>query len=100
MSKRYYITTQFAVEAEDPQAAEMLVARRLQDMLGTSDVICENCGHTNKRTGGNGAAGIFVDAALETDEAHLRDGPPLLVEQLGYVPTEGGKPIPGDGTDG
>jgi hypothetical protein len=100
MSKRYYVTTQFAVEAEDPQAAEMLVARRLQDMLGTSDVVCEECSHATKREGGNSNAGIFVEAMLETDEEHLREGPPLLVEQLGYVPTEGGKPIPGDGTDG
>jgi hypothetical protein len=87
--KRYYVTTQFAVEATDPLAAELFVARRIQDVLGISDVICEKCGATTHREGGHPKALIVAEASTGTDEAFLESGPPLLTQQVGFVP-EGG----------
>jgi len=83
MSKRYYVTTIFAVEAESPQAAEQLTARRIQQFLAGSKV----------------DARIYIDASTDTDETHLLEGPPMLTEETGYIQVPGGKAIPGDGTD-
>lgn len=96
---RYYVTVEIAVEAETRQDAEMLVVRRMQDNLGTTTIVCEECGHENERTGGNKKAGIYVDASIETAEDFLRDAPAMLVQETGYVAVKGGKPIPGDGSD-
>lgn len=97
MSTRYFVITQFAVEADDPQAAEQLVARRIQASLGRSTVVCEQCGHENERHVGEAGARVVIEASTDTDEEVLRGGPPMLVEQTGYVPVEGGKDIGADG---
>lgn len=82
--KRYYVITEFAVEASDRAAAEQMVVHRIQDMLGIADVVveCEECGHftQQERQVGNKRAGLYVDARLETDEEHLRKMPAMLVE--------------------
>jgi len=90
---RYYVTTEFAVEAESLKSAEELVARRAQDFLGRSEIVCEHCKESTLREGGAAGARLCLDASETTDEGMLLEGAPMLAEETGYVPVEGGRPI-------
>jgi len=61
----------------------LLVARRVQQFLAGSKVNAQ----------------IYIDASTDTDENHLKSGPPMLSEETGYIEVPEGKPIPGDGTE-
>jgi len=94
---RVYVTVEFAVDAESTKSAELLVARRVQDFLGTVVSVCTACGTRSESAGGAPSARVFIEAQQTTTEAMLQNRPAMLTEELGYVEVEGGKPIAGDG---
>lgn len=80
---RFYVKTEFAVEASDAEAAEMLVARRIQGLMGITPVVCVHCYQETKRAGGNPRAKLVIEAVRGTEEAILMDSEPMLDEELG-----------------